>query len=230
MKIALSLGGSLLTGKGDEVSIDYQTYLRYAEVVKQLHREGHRLIVVCGGGKPARYFIDVAKKLDASREIQDMLGVKCTHINALLFLAALGEYADQSRIYQRASELKYAPIDKILVGGGYRPGSSTDYRTAILAGKMKADLIINATDVDGVYTRNPKKYPKAEKIDELSYLKLEEIIKENTRQSPGEYGLFDQKGIKKAKKDEIPIIIIDGSDPDEIKRAVDGTHSGSIIR
>lgn len=230
MKIALSLGGSLLTGKGDEILIDYLTYIRYAETVKQLHREGHKLIVVCGGGKPARYFIDVAKKLDAKREIQDMLGVKCTHINALLFMAALGEYADQSRIYQRASDLKYAPKDKILVGGGFKPGSSTDYRAAILAGSMKADLIINATDVDGVYTKNPKKYTDAEKIKELSYSKLEEIIKENTRQSPGEYGLFDQKGIKKAKKDRIPIVIIDGSDPDEIKRAVDGNHNGSVIR
>ena len=230
MKIAISLGGSLLTGKNKEININPQIYNKYAEKIKQLHRQGNQIIVVCGGGTPARYFIDVAKQLKATRETQDNIGVKCTHINALLFMATLGEDADQTRIYQRASDLKYAPKDKILVGGGFKPGSSTDYRTAILAGKMKADMIINATDIDGVYTKNPRKHPDAEKIKELSYSRLEEIIIENTRQAPGEYGLFDLKGVKKAKKDCIPLIIIDGTDPDEIIRAVEGTHNGSIIK
>ena len=95
---------------------------------------------------------------------------------------------------------------------------------------MKADIIINATDIDGVYTKNPRKHPDAEKIRELSYNRFEEIIKENTRQAPGEYGLFDLKGVKKAKKAGIPLIIIDGTDPDEIIQAVEGTHNGSIIK
>jgi uridylate kinase len=232
MKIAISLGGSLLTGKNTEphITLTPATYKRYAEVIKTLHSEGHQLMVVCGGGKPARYFIEAAKQLDASREIQDNLGVKSTLINALLFTAALGEIADQNRIYQRGSDLKNAPSGKVLVGGGYKPGSSTDYRAVIFAGKMKADLIINATDIDGVYTKNPKKHSDAEKLPELTCLRLEEIIKENTRQAPGEYGLFDLKAVRLAKRLGIPIVMINGTDPEEIIRAVKGTHSGSTIR
>lgn len=231
MKIAISLGGSLLTGKNKdpEISLNPETYRCYAEVIKRIHSEGHQVMVVCGGGKPARYFIEAAKQLDATREIQDNLGVKSTHINALLFIAALSEAADQTRIYQRRSDLKYAPQGKILVGGGYKPRSSTDYRTVIFAEAMQADLIINATDIDGVYTKNPNIYDDAEKLPELTYLRLEEIIKQNTRQAPGEYGLFDLKGVRLAKRLGIPLIIIDGTDPEEIIRAVKGSHSGSRV-
>ncbi len=232
MRLAISLGGSLLTGKNTEpnIKINPQNYTRYAETINKLHNQGHTIMVVCGGGKPARYYIDQAKKLDATPDIQDLLGVKTTHINALLFMAALGPTADQTRIYQRGSDLKHAPPDKILVGGGYKPGSSTDYRAVIFAQHMQADLIINATDIDGVYTKNPKLHDDAEKLPTLTCTTLEEIIKQNTRQAPGEYGLFDLKAVRLAKKLDIPIIIIDGTDPDEIIRAVKGTHSGSTIR
>ena len=145
-------------------------------------------------------------------------------------MAALGDTADQTRIYKRAPDLKHAPKGKILVGGGYKPGSSTDYRTVIFADAMNADLIINATDIDGVYTKNPRIQKNAEKLTELTYPRLEAIIKENARQAPGEYGLFDLKGVKLAKKLGIPLAIIDGTDPEEIIRAVEGNHSGSTVR
>ena len=231
MKITISLGGSLLTGKQSEtcITLNPEKYEQYAKVVKQLHDDGHELMVVCGGGKPARYFIETSKKLRASQRIQDNLGIKSTHINALLFMAALGDLADKNRIYQRGSDLRYKQEGKVLVGGGYKPGSSTDYRTVIFAEKMEADLIINATDVDGVYTKNPKIHYDAKKIPTLTCQRLEEIIKENTRQVPGEYGLFDLKGIRLAKKLDIPIVIINGTDPEELIRAVEGTHNGSTI-
>ncbi len=231
MKISLSLGGSLLTGKTTEpyVKLDPETYRRYAETLKELQCLGHEIMVVCGGGKPARHFIEISKKLGGSRDIQDRLGVKATHVNALLMMSALGDHADQTRIYQRGSDLRHAQKGKILVGGGYKPGSSTDYRAVIFAEKMGADLIINATDVPGVYDRNPEKYKDAVKLKKLTFDRLEKIIKESTRQAPGEYGLFDLKAVRLAKKAGIPVVFIDGRDPEEIKRAVDGTHSGSRV-
>jgi uridylate kinase len=231
MIISLSLGGSLLTGKNSEpyVELDPNIYCRYAETLKQLHSNGHEIIVVCGGGKPARYFIDLAKQLGGLPDVQDLLGVKASHVNALLLMSALGDYADQTRIYQRGSDLNYAKKGSILVGGGYRPGSSTDYRSVIFAVKIGADLIVNATDVSGVYDKNPKIHMDAIKLRELTFDRLERIIKENTRQAPGKYGLFDLKAVRLGKKAGIPIVFIDGRDTEEIKRAIEGTHSGSIV-
>lgn len=232
MKISLSLGGSLLTGKNKEpcIQLTPDNYRMYAETLKELHDKGHEIMAVCGGGKPARHFIDVSKRLGGSWDVQDLLGIKASHVNALLMVSALGEYADQTRIYQRASDLNYAPPGRILVGGGYRPGSSTDYRAVIFAEKMGADLIINATDVPGVYDRNPRKHADAVKLKELTFDQLEKIIRENTRQAPGEYGLFDLKAVRLARKAGIPVVFIDGTDPEEIKKAVQGTHGGSTVK
>ena len=233
MKVSISLGGSLLTGKRthkEDTTLNPDNYRKYAETLIDLHKQGHQLMVVCGGGKPARYFIDLAKELDATRDIQDNLGVKATHVNALLLMAALGDQADTNRIYQRGSDVKLRVPGKIWVGGGYKPKSSHDYRAVIMAHKMEADIIIKATDVDGVYEKNPKMQKDAVKLDQLSYDKLVKIIKENTRQSPGEYGLFDLKAVRLAKRAGIPIVFIDGTDPEEIRRAVEGTYSGSIVK
>ncbi|MGD0805265.1 MAG: UMP kinase [Candidatus Bathyarchaeia archaeon] len=224
MKVSISLGGSLLTRNMDAAS-----YRRYAEVVKRLWEAGHTVVVTCGGGRPARQFITIAKELDANCDIQDSLGILATHVNALLLIAALGDAADP-HIHQRSTDIKRHFGDKILVGGGYKPGSSTDYRAAIFAEAINADLIINATDVAGVYDKNPKTNQDAKKLDTLTYPQLENIIRANTRQSPGEYGLFDLKAVRLAAKLGIPLIFVDGTDPEEIIRAVTGAHHGTVVR
>ncbi len=233
MKVALSLGGSLLTGKSkdDYVKLDPAKYKKYGEVIRKLHEDGHELIVVCGGGKPARYFIDIAKTYGAPSDVLDYLGIKSSHINALLFMAALGDIAEQPKVYETPSlGFDKRQKGKVWIGGGHEPGVSTDFRAVQFAEAMDADLIINATDIDGVYTKNPMVHDDAEKLSELSFKKLEKIIVENTIQAPGEYGLFDLEAVKLSKKLGKPVVIIDGRDPEEIIRAVNGTHSGSTIR
>lgn len=233
MKVALSLGGSLLTGKSkdDFVKLDPTKYSEYAEVIKRLHEDGHELMVVCGGGKPARYFIDIAKTYGASSDVLDYLGIKSSHINALLFMAALGDIAEKPKVYETPKlGFDKRQEGKVWIGGGHEPGVSTDFRAVQFAEAMDADLIINATDIDGVYTKNPKIHKDAEKLVELSFAELEKIIVENTRQAPGEYGLFDLEAVKLSMKLGKPVVIIDGRDPEEIIRAVYGTHSGSTIR
>ena len=233
MKVAISLGGSLLTGKSSDlyVKLDPARFTKYAQIIKGLHGDGHQLMTVCGGGKPARYFIDIAMTMDASREVLDYLGIKSSHINALLFMAALGDVAEQPTVYETPGELFDArEPGKVWIGGGHKPGTSTDYRTVQFAEAMDADLIINATDIDGVYDKNPKTHSDAKKLTELTFETLETIIKENTRQAPGEYGLFDLAAVKLSKEIKIPVIIIDGTDPQEVARAIQGKHSGSTIR
>lgn len=233
MKVAISLGGSLLTGKSSHqyVKLDPTRFTKYADVIKGLHGDDHQLMVVCGGGKPARYFIDIAKTMGASPEVLDYLGIKSSHINALIFMAALGDTAEQPTVYETPGEpFDHREPGKVWIGGGHKPGTSTDYRTVQFAEAMGADLVINATDIDGVYTKNPKAHPDAEKLVELTFETLEKIIVENTNQAPGEYGLFDLAAVKLSKKTRIPVAIIDGTDPQEIARAVHGKHSGSTIR
>jgi uridylate kinase len=224
MIVSISLGGSLLTREPIP-----ETFKKYADVLRRLKERGHTLIVVCGGGKPARDWIGLAKELGADAHLQDRLGVHATHLNALLLIAALGPDA-HPHVHRRGSEIKRNLGDRILVGGGHLPGSSTDYRAVLFAEAAGADLIVNATDVDGVYDKNPEKHSDAVKLERITFSLLERIILDNAKQTPGEYGLFDLKAVRRAKKLKIPVIFIDGTDSEEILRAVEGTHGGTEVR
>ncbi len=224
MIVSISLGGSLLTREQTP-----EIFRKYADVLRRLKERGHTIIVVCGGGKPARDWIGLARELGADAYTQDRLGIHATHLNALLLISALGPDA-HPHIHRRGSEIKRNLDDRILVGGGHLPGSSTDFRAVLFAEAACADLIINATDVDGVYDKNPEKHPDAVKLERITFSQLERIILDNAEQTPGEYGLFDLKGVRRAKKLKMPVIFIDGTDPEEILRAVEGTHKGTEVR
>ena len=224
MKVSISLGGSLLTK-----DMSPESYRKYARVLMELKNEGHKLVVVCGGGRTAREFISIAQGLSADNRLQDRLGILATHANALLLIAALGPNA-HPHVHRRRSEIKKNLGNRILVGGGHLPSSSTDYRAVLFAEAMEADLVVNATDVEGVYDKNPEKHPDAVKLDRITFSRLEEIIMKSTEQSPGEYGLFDLKAVKLAKRLKIPMAFVDGTDPEEIMRAVKGGHRGTEIR
>jgi uridylate kinase len=224
MKISISLGGSLLTR--DQSPENFQ---KYTEVLKFLHGKGHQVIVVCGGGKAAREWIEFSKKLGADSYTQDRLGIHATHLNALFLIAALGSKAHH-HIHRRGGEVKRNFGNKILVGGGHLPNSSTDYRAVLFAEAVNADLVINATDYGGVFDKDPSKYSDAQQYNEMTYLELIELIENRFTQSPGNYGLFDLKAVKRLEKNKIPLIIIDGTDPHEIIRAVEGGHKGTEVR
>jgi uridylate kinase len=224
MKVSISLGGSLLTRDQSP-----ENYLRYADTLRRLKEKGHQLIVVCGGGKPARQWIEFAKELGADSLTQDRLGIHATHLNALLLIAALKSHA-HPHVHRRGSEIKRNLDDRILVGGGHLPGSSTDYRTVLFAEAAGADLVVNATDYGGVFDKDPSEHPVAKQYSKLSFKELEAIIKNRFTQSPGDYGLFDLKAAKRLRKIKIPLVIIDGTDPEEITRAVEGGHGGTEIR
>jgi uridylate kinase len=222
LKIVISLGGSLLTRE-----LTPKNFKRYARVLKRLKGSGHRLVVVCGGGKVCRDYRDVAKKFKPSNELLDWIGIWSTHLNALTLIASLGKDAYQDSL-RDVSEMKKRFGNKILVGGGISPGNSTDYVAALFAQAIKTDLLINATNVDGVYSGDPKKDCKAKKFDKLTYDKFERIMMKNP-QVPGEYRFFDLKATRLIKKARIKTIFIDGKDPEEIVRAVEGKHHGTII-
>ncbi|UCH57089.1 MAG: UMP kinase [Candidatus Bathyarchaeota archaeon] len=224
MKVSISLGGSLLTRERTP-----QNFRRYADALRKLKEEGHQLIVVCGGGRPAREYISMARELGAGPDIQDRFGILASHLNALLLIAALGEDA-HPHIHRRGSEIKRNLGDKILVGGGHLPGSSTDYRAVLFAEAADADLVVNATDYGGVFNKDPGKHTDAKQYERLTFQGLVDIIKHRFEQAPGDYGLFDLKAAKHLRKIQIPLVIIDGTDPEEIVRAVEGGHRGTEIR
>ncbi len=89
-------------------------------------------------------------------------------------------------------------------------------------------MLIKASDVDGVYSADPDLDPNAKKYDKLTHDEFLKIIEQNP-QTPGEYRLFDLKATKLIRKAKIKTVFIDGNDPEEIVKAVEGKHKGTIV-
>ncbi len=221
MKIVISLGGSLLTRDFTASGVR-----KYIDVLKRIYEKAERLVIVVGGGKICREYQTIARDLGASQDMQDYIGIKSTHFNASLVASALLKYAE---IPNNEKEMK-AALKKggLVVCGGMKVGQSTDAVAAFCAKEINADLLINASNIDGVYDSNPRENKNAKKIPQLSYGELKQILSKNA-QLPGQYGLFDLRAAETISRAKIRTIFVDGTDAEEIWRAAFGKYSGSVV-
>ncbi|MFQ6085078.1 MAG: UMP kinase [Candidatus Bathyarchaeia archaeon] len=224
MKLVLKLGGHLIP-----LDLSKETILAYSGAVKKIHSKGDKIVMVVGGGEMARRYINTARSLGADESLCDLIGIEVTRLNARLFISEMGD-----RAYPvpptHIDELKKGLLEsKIIVMGGLQPGQSTDAVAALAAEAIDADLLIIATDVDGIYTEDPKVSPSAKRIEEITPEDLLDIIAKRGHRA-GEYELLDVLGLEVIKRSRITTHIIDGRDPKNIVKVWRGEKVGSVIR
>ncbi len=223
-KIAISIGGSILVPDNDDMSFIKQLASTLLELLPN-----YKFLVVCGGGKIARYYITIGRSLGADESSLDELGIEVTRLNARLLITALGEKA----YYKPAESLDEARLalnsNPIVVMGGTHPGHTTDAVAAMGAERIKAVRLINATSVDGVYTEDPKVNPQATKIDRMSYKELlDKVI--YSRMDAGSSFVFDPLGAKLISRSKIPTAVVHGRDIQQLSNAIRGQEfKGTLI-
>jgi uridylate kinase len=223
MKIVVKLGGFAFPLKINEEIIK-----AFSSRFKEIHEAGHRLAVVTGGGEAARIYINAARNLGASESFCDQLGILVSRLNAKLILASLNDLAAY-KIPESLEEFQNLfSLGKIVVMGGLQPGHSTNAVAALIAELIKADLLINVTDVDGVYTKDPKEDPKAKLLNEVTIKQLQEILSLNEMKA-GKYKLLDLLAIKIIERSKIPIWIINGKNPFNLIKVIKGEKIGTKI-
>jgi len=225
MRIVIKVGGSLLQDNG-EINVDRIS--KYAEIIKKLREEGHSLAIVVGGGNIARKYIGAMRKLSAPDAICDLVGIKVAKLNAYLLISAIKE-----NIYPKVPDtleeaVSMFSLGKIVVMGGLQPGQSTNAVAALLAEAIGANILINATTVDGVYTAPPGT-PGAKKLEKVTTEQLMEIVRRTSMFKAGEYRLFDPLAILIARRAKLVVKIVDGQDPQNILKAVRGRKMGTTI-
>ena len=213
MKIVVTIGGSILIQESD-----YKKFKEYAEVISQMNTE-HELYVVVGGGKTAREYIEIARGLGASEALCDEVGIDVTRLNARLLITALGDSAYPKVPHNFSQALEYAESGKLVVMGGTEPAHSTDAVGSILAEFVSADLLINATSVDGLYDKDPKKHADAVKIKEITASDMIELFSSKDTKA-GTYEFFDNTAIGIIKRSKIKTLIVNGNQPENILKAV----------
>ncbi len=199
---------------------------RYVSVIRRLVDE-YRVAIVVGGGRIARSYIEAAAKAGVNRGFLDILGIEAARLNARLLIAALypEAYPEPPRSLWEA--LRVAATGKIIVAGGFQPGQSTAGVAALLAEALSAKMLVLATTVDGVYTADPRREPGAKLIPRLTYAELRRVLSQSVE--PGHYELLDPLAITVLERSGIPARIVNGSEPENILRAVRGANIGSLV-
>ncbi len=221
----IKIGGSLLYDQSGQVIIE--RVQEYSRILTQIFEMGHQLVVVVGGGRPARTFIAAARQLGASEAQCDWLGIKMARHNAELLCAALGDVA-YPKIVETLDELEVAfRLGKIVLMGGLIPAQSTNAVAAVAAETINARHLFNATNVDGVYDKDPK-LPGAKRLHIVTIDHLRTILSSGGTRA-GEYKLFDPVAIRVVERSRIHTVIFDGTSPNNLLRLFEGEKIGSQI-
>jgi uridylate kinase len=223
MIAVISLGGSVLMGKG----FDVERMGEYVKVIEKLAKE-HKIFVVVGGGKIARSYIEVARKLGASEAFCDYIGIEVTRLNATLFSLAFRNTPKKiPRDFKEAYELSMS--HNIVVMGGTFPGHTTDATAALLAEFVNADILLNATSIDGVYSADPKENPDAVRFEKLSPRELVKIVSAGNTKAGSSYAI-DLLAAKIIERSGIKTIVFLGK-PENIEKALrrDVRDIGTVI-
>jgi uridylate kinase len=199
----ISLGGSLVVP--NEINIKFLSLFK--NIIEKKIKEKKKFIIIVGGGKTARNYQNAAKALTkVSNEDLDWLGIHATRINAHLLLTIFRKYA-YFRIIKNPKE-KINFKEKILIAGGWKPGFSTDYDAVLLAKTYNSDTIINLTNVDYVYDKDPNKFKSAKPFKEISWKDYLKLIEQ--KWIPGMSAPFDPIASKLAQKFKFKVIILNG--------------------
>jgi uridylate kinase len=230
-RILLKLSGeALMGGKGygiDAATVDYM-----AQEIKEIALMGVEISIVIGGGN---IFRGVEGSLEGmERASADYMGMLATVINALALQNALEKYGLPTRVqsaiemrelaepYIRRKAVRHLEKGRIVIfaAGTGNPYFTTDTAAALRAMEIGADVIVKGTKVDGVYSSDPMKDPKAKKYDRLTYM---EVLNKGL-------GVMDSTAITLCMDNHLPIVVFNLRGKGNIRKIVEGKNVGTLVR
>ena len=227
----LKISGEALAGEKG-FGLDYTIVEAFAEEVKAVHALGVHLALVVGGGNIIRGTTASREGLD--RVSADYMGMLGTVINALALQDVLENIGVHTRVmtairmesvaepYIRRRAIRHLEKGRLIIfaAGTGNPFFSTDTAGVLRALEIEAQVILKATNVDGIYTGDPKKDPNATFIPELTF---QEAIVKN-------YAVMDANAFGLCKANQLPIIVFNINQPGAITRVLKGERVGTVVR
>jgi uridylate kinase len=211
----ISLGGSLINP--GQVDTDFLT--KFRKLIQGQTKKGSRFILITGGGKLCRDFqsaLNIIAKPGA-RQL-DWVGISSTWLHADLVRLMFGKLANRNVIKDPNKKVSFK--EKILVAGGWMPGRSTDDDAVRLAKIYGASTVINLSNIDYVYNKDPRKFKDAKKIQTMSWTELRKIV--GNKWDPGKNAPFDPTAAKLAQSIKLKVIIANGKNLKNLKNILDG--------
>lgn len=223
MRIVLRIGGSVVASP-----VNTGLMSKYADVVRKLKEQNHEVAVVVGGGSLAREFISIAKTLGLDMQAQDEIAISVSRLFAQLFLKTLGNLACEKVALTLNDAAACLSGGKIVVMGGLKPGITTDAVAALVAEHVNGELLVKGTDQEGIYSKDPRKYSDAVKLDRLSFDDLQGVFSENQHKA-GMHQIVDPEAVKVLKRERVKLVVVNGFTPENILLAVQGESVGTVV-
>ena len=227
-RILLKLSGESLAGsKG--TGIDFEKVLETCKEIKEIAQKGLEVAIVVGGGN----FWRGRSNQQMDRCTSDYIGMLGTTMNALAIGDAFKQLGQDVRVqtgvemrqiaefFIKDRALKHLSNNRVVVFGcgTGSPFFSTDTAAALRAAEINADALLKATNVDGVYDKDPKKHDDAKKYDEITYL---EVLNKKLN-------VMDTTATSLCMDNNIPIIVFDINEKGNLKKLIDGKEIGTIV-
>jgi uridylate kinase len=230
-RILLKLSGESLMG-GRQYGIDNEQVLQYAKDIKSVHDQGIEIALVVGGGNIFRGLS--AEKSGMDRAQADYMGMLATVINCMALQNALETIGVETRLqsaikmeqicepYIRRRAITQLESGKIVIfgAGTGNPYFTTDTAASLRAIEMKADVVLKGTRVDGIYTADPEKDPKATRYDEITY---QEVYDKGLN-------VMDMTAITLCQENKLPIIVFDMNKEGNFMKIAKGEHIGTLVK
>ncbi len=203
--IIISLGGSIMVPDG----VDAPFLKAFTGLIKEKVADGYRFVIITGGGKICRMYQNALKEFaDPSSDDLDWLGIHVTRLNANLLRLAFGKLAHGEVVTDPTSVPK---TDRpIIIGAGWKPGWSTDYDAIVIAGILGAHRVVNLSNIDYVYTEDPRKNPNAQAIHDSTWADFRALLPE--KWDPGLSAPFDPVAAAEAQNLRLELAIMNGRD------------------
>ena len=224
--IILSLGGSLIVPNG---GINAKFLKEFDKFIRKKVAEGRRFFIVAGGGRTARHYRDGGSEIigKISKEDRDWLGIHATRLNAHL-LRTIFKDISHPKIIDHYDEKYSNLVEPVIIASGWKPGWSTDYDAVLLARDYGAETIINLSNVEMVFTKDPNKFADARPIKKASWSYFRKLV--GDQWTPGMNVPWDPVAAKEAEKLGLTVIVLRGDNLSNLERLFAGKKfKGTVI-
>jgi len=209
----------------DQIDTDFLSRFK-ALILKKIER-GFSFAIIAGGGKVCRRYQEAAHSITPlSRQDLDWLGIHVTRLNAQLLRNIFAGYAHPQVIKNPTTDIE--ADEPVIIAAGWQPGCSTDYDAVLMAKNLGARRLVNLSNIDYVYDDDPKKNPRAKKIEKTSWADFRKLIP--VEWDPGLSSPFDPIAAKEAEVLGLEVAIINGAKLEEFSHYLDGEpFVGTVI-
>jgi len=226
MTTVISLGGSIVAPDG----VDTEFLASFRALLRtRITQHNERFVLVVGGGGPARRYQQAYRELnpDADNENADWIGIRATWLNAELVRAVFGPDCTQA-VVTNPYEADTEAGDAVVVAAGWKPGFSTDFDAVVLAERFGADSVLNLSNIEQVYSADPKLDPGATPLERMNWNEFRKLVGEDW--NPGANAPFDPVASRRAAELGLKVVVAAGRNLENLGEILSGgEYHGTTI-